>query len=679
MVYGADEIDPWFHVIKGGRERRRADHARHENSILRACVETATRSMVDASGQGGFNSGGPTDGTRRAAKRTGWLSRLGLRRRIMLYVTIGLAIMFGTGTLLDLQSIQRATELVYEERLIRAYTIAGFLQQDFLHAARDAREEGSELLGADAGRRDAATRDLLAHLADVDPFRFFRVTGVWVIGADGRVVAAAGRPSPGPDDDGRAIVSAVARSTGEFVVLPAVSASDAGIAFGSIAVPMPGPGGSGPWIVAVHTVSVNSLAPYVPAAAPPADDPRAQYHLEILGPDGRVLLGIGEDETPGFLSRHASIIESIMAEGKAASLLHRPSPGNGFEPHVMVAVPIASSSFYMILEQPVDVALALPIELQRRLAVITTLGFVATLAVAWVTTGRVVRPVQQLTSAAHHMAAGNLEDPIRVAAGDELGELADSLDTMRRQLRAAHGRLGQANAELEAQVRERTARLGELLREIISAQEEERYRLARELHDETAQTLGALSIALDRARDALPGGVSTAGEQIAEAKAIATRLLEETRRLILDLRPLVLDDLGLAPAIRWYAETHLEDEGVTTTVEIDQLGDRLPKHIEVSLFRVVQEAVNNIAKHAEARRARIRIDFRDALARVEITDDGRGFDAERIVGSSASVGSVGLLGMQERVRLLGGRLRITSRPGEGTILAVEIPMPAKET
>ncbi|MBI2940674.1 MAG: sensor histidine kinase [Chloroflexi bacterium] len=623
----------------------------------------------------GFRSGNWPGATRRAAGRLVWLGRLGLQRRIMLYVTVGLMMMFGAGALVNVQSIQRATELVYDERLIRAYTIEGFLQQDFLHTARDVRAEAPALLAADDRRRDAATRGLLAHLSDVDPFRFFRVTGVWVVDVGGRVVAAAGRPLPGAD--ARAVVSAVGRSSGEFAVLPAVGESDAGIPFATIAVPLGGPGGPAQWAVAVHTMSINSLAPYAPVAGSPANDPRSQYHLEVLGPDGRVLLGIGEDETPGGLSRHASIMGSLMADRRAASLLHRPSPGDAFESHVMVAVPIASSDFYLVLEQPLDVALALPMELQRRLGVVTALGFVATLAVAWVTTRHVVRPVQQLTTAAHRMATGNLEDPIRIAAGDEVGRLADSLDTMRRQLSAAYRQLAQANGELEAQVRERTARLAELLREIISAQEEERYRLARELHDETAQTLGALLIALDRARDALPGGFSTSGEQIAEAKAIATRLLEETRRLILALRPLVLDDLGLAPAIRWYAETHLQDEGVATIVKIDQPGDRLPRHIEVSLFRVIQEAVNNIAKHADARHAWIRLVFRDALARVEVSDDGRGFDAERVIGSGAAVGSVGLLGMQERVRLLEGRLQIASRLGEGTTLTAEIPLPVE--
>ena len=163
---------------------------------------------------------------------------------------------------------------------------------------------------------------------------------------------------------------------------------------------------------------------------------------------------------------------------------------------------------------------------------------------------------------ARRMAQGDLEGPISVSAQDEVGQLAQSLESMRQQLRNAYQRLEETNKTLELEVRERTTRQRELLTKIISAQEDERARLARELHDETAQTLGALSIAMDRTRDNLDETQTEAAERLREARTIAAGLLEETRRLILDLRPMALDDLGLAPAICWYAETHLEEAGV---------------------------------------------------------------------------------------------------------------------
>ena len=125
--------------------------------------------------------------------------------------------------------------------------------------------------------------------------------------------------------------------------------------------------------------------------------------------------------------------------------------------------------------------------------------------VALITTRHVVKPTEQLTGAAERMAGGDLASPISVAAQDEIGQLAESLEEMRQRLRAAYEAVEKTNKELEIRVSERTERLGQVLRQTISAQEDERRRLARELHDETAQTIAALSIALDRARDGLGG------------------------------------------------------------------------------------------------------------------------------------------------------------------------------
>jgi signal transduction histidine kinase len=213
-----------------------------------------------------------------------------------------------------------------------------------------------------------------------------------------------------------------------------------------------------------------------------------------------------------------------------------------------------------------------------------------------------------------------------------------------------------------------------VLRNTISAQEDERRRLARELHDETAQMLAALSIALDRARDDIDPG-SPALMRVLEAKENTTHLLAETRRLILGLRPTVLDDLGLIPAIRWYSETYLATRGIDVAIATDKAPARLPSHIEVAMFRIVQEALNNVARHAGAEHVRIEMRFDDTTVRLLVEDDGTGFDVDRLLNHSGTVSeSVGLLGMQERVKLLGGRLEIRSQPGAGTSVVVEAPV-----
>ncbi|MBI2847297.1 MAG: HAMP domain-containing protein [Chloroflexi bacterium] len=617
-------------------------------------------------------------------------SRLGIQKRVMLYVTVGLVIMFSGFAYVGFRSVQEATRLVYEERLSTAYTTAGVLERDLLHVARDVDEVSTELFMADGERLQAAARSLLSHLSETDPFPFFQVTGVWVLTVDGMVEAVAGDPQVGSSERVGEMVSLAAKAgDSQFVVLPAVSATYGVIPFATVVKQVTDPASSTKVLVAVHTASVNSLAPYVPAAywriAPDTttvveqqDRPEVEYHMEVLDASGLTVLGIGEDERPGEISRHFNAIQNLMVQRRAAAILHEPSSGEDFKPHVMAVVPLGSSPFYVIMEQATDVALTLPMQLRQRVLMVAMLGFVATLLVAWITTRRIVRPTEQLTAAAQRMAQGDLESPIEVSAQDEVGRLAVSLDAMRQQLRDAYWQISHAKEELEVQVKERTARLAEVLGKVISAQEEERQRLARELHDETAQTIGALSIALDRARYGFQDAPPEAVEQMQEAQAIARHLLEEIRRLILDLRPMVLEDLGLVPAIRWYAETHLQEQGVETTVEVEQLAVRLPPHLEITLFRIVQEAVNNIARHARARQAHIRLLFHDSAACIVVADDGKGFNVERVLGPHPSVQSVGLLGMQERARLLNGRLDIRSEEGKGTQITVDVPIPVEK-
>jgi signal transduction histidine kinase len=586
-----------------------------------------------------------------------WRSRIGLQQRIMAYVILGLVLIFGSVAFVGLQSIQQATALVYQQRLTLAYTISSTLMSDFRQVDGDAREEQFGLASPDAAERTQATNRLLSHFNHVDPFRFFSVTGLWVLSADGDVLAAAGSPMPPMDTINTDMFLA-----GDFQVVPPFDPTDRN-AFGAIVGHL-----SGNVLVVVHAQAANSTRDFQPA--PDALQGVDGYHLEVVGRDGRVALGIGNDERPGDMSYHFPMIQPLMGRREAATILHQPGAGDTFEPHVMAVVPVSGTAFYLVLEQPADVALALPIQLEHWLVVLTLIGFLAALALAWITTRHVVRPTQQLTAAALRMAGGDLESPVRITAEDEVGRLARSLESMRQQLRSAYQQLAGANRVLEAQVRERTAQLSRVLQKIISAQEDERARLARELHDETAQTLGALTIALDRARDELDGAHPQTVEQLAEARVMAASLLEETRRIILDLRPLALDDLGLAPAIRWYAESHLDEQGIKTVVEVDQPTRRLPKHVEVSVFRVVQEAANNIVKHARARHVRIRLICRERLAKVVVADDGQGFDT----ASAPPARSVGLAGMQERVRLLNGCMRIRSQPGKGTTIAVQIPI-----
>lgn len=608
-------------------------------------------------------------------------NRIGIQTRIMLYVTIGLAAMFGGFAYLGFRAVGEATQLVYTERLNTAYTTAGIFERDFLHVARDVDEAfaGVGTVAADVLETDSDR--LRRHLAETDPFPFFRVTGAWALTGSGATSAAAGEPRIGSADE-IARVASVAAAMGDapYAVIPAVGHVSEGVPFATVVVRPSRPARSAPLIVAIHAVSINTPSSYdpttywrgAPAAAAGVGRGEAGYHMEILDPSGIAVLGVGTDERPGQESRHLAAVQGIMARREASMIVHEPRPGDGFSAHAMAVVPLGSSRFYLILEQPTDIALSLPMDLRRSVTLVAILGFLAALVVAWITTRHVTGPTEQLTVAAQRMARGDLGSPIRVTAQDEVGRLAENLDTMRRQLRTAYQQVSEANERLEGQVAERTARLTDVLAKVISAQEEERRRLARELHDETAQTIGALSIALDRARHGLGDASPEACVQLEEAQGIVRRLLEDTRRLILDLRPMALEDLGLVPAIRWYAETHLREKGVQTTIDAGTMAAvRLAPHLEVALFRIAQEAVNNIARHADARAATIRLSLAGSSVRIAVADDGRGFDVDQALASPGK--SVGLMGLQERARLLNGRMDVRSKRGTGTELTVEVP------
>jgi PAS domain S-box-containing protein len=231
------------------------------------------------------------------------------------------------------------------------------------------------------------------------------------------------------------------------------------------------------------------------------------------------------------------------------------------------------------------------------------------------------------------------------------------------------------NAELYEEVQNRGALRRQLLQRIVVAQEEERHRIARELHDEVGQGLTALVMQLGAVETALPSGASELREQLAGIRSLTSQTVGEVRRLMLDLRPAVLDDLGLVPAIRWYVESHISPTGIGATVSISGLDEqqRLPRRVELVAFRLTQEAVTNVLRHAKATRITVALERRGEMLEVSIIDDGCGFDtgARRRLGLRSGWG---LVGMQERVSLLGGSLTVASEAGRGTRVTATIPV-----
>jgi signal transduction histidine kinase len=204
------------------------------------------------------------------------------------------------------------------------------------------------------------------------------------------------------------------------------------------------------------------------------------------------------------------------------------------------------------------------------------------------------------------------------------------------------------------------------LRRVVAAQELERKRLARELHDETGQALTSILLGVKALEAAEGEARTTAGAAVRELLAST---LQDVRRLAVELRPSALDDFGLVPAVERLAETFAERTGIAVDVESRLQGDRLPTEAETALYRIVQEALTNVAKHARASRISILITDKDGAVAAVVEDDGRGFDTREPRDAG-----LGLVGMRERIGLLDGRLTIESSEGGGTSVVAEVPV-----
>ena len=230
------------------------------------------------------------------------------------------------------------------------------------------------------------------------------------------------------------------------------------------------------------------------------------------------------------------------------------------------------------------------------------------------------------------------------------------------------------NAHLYQQVQDKDKARQELLQEMFSIQEEERRRIAHELHDETSQVLSSLSANLEVAVGMLPGGTDEVKSILRKAQTLSTNILEETHKLIYQLRPTLLDDLGLVAATRWLIDNTLGTGGIKTGFKVIGRERRLSTKVETTVFRVIQEAVTNIARHARARNAVVALHFKKGAIAVHISDDGCGFGVAEAVSSKERPRGLGLLGMQERVELINGIISILSYPGSnGTKVEIEIP------
>jgi signal transduction histidine kinase len=614
----------------------------------------------------------------------GLVSRLNLWTRLVLVLIAGFVTLFGVFSLVSLRVLDDSTQRILTERQVIA-EIEAQRYDDLLSQAYYELDKATTFAAFNPSAPDLSNENhMLAHAyGRLGSFSL----GVVFLDARGRVVLV-------EPDDGKTIGADYAAFPFIAQVIQTQQRSisdpflDPRTRKPAVAVTIP--------IVDGQQRMLSILSGWIDLTGPSMRTPVEQArklgetgHAELVDDHGMVIAsteGHGDVMLPGdhrqfylrMLAAHQEGVETVPEE-------YGPQAG---EMHVMAFAPLTMTHWGIAVGGTEAETFAPVRALQGAIFFFGALSFVVIfLATLW-GARLLVRPVKALTDAAKRIADGDLSSSIKLGTGGEIGVLADSFETMRAHLQQSHTELTGWSTELEKRVQERTRELEtlyaelqreegarrQLLERVINAQEEERMRVARELHDETGQALTALLMSLDAVEASDSELSESLRERLARTKRLTQDALRNVRSIIFDLRPTALDDLGLVPAIRRFAEQHLEPLGIALALETHAWPKtRLPPSVETVLFRVMQEAINNIARHANAHQARIifEADGVGIIARVQ--DDGEGFDP------ATPRGGLGLVGMRERANLIGGRVEVHSAPGGGTQIEICIPLQKGQT
>jgi PAS domain S-box-containing protein len=255
-----------------------------------------------------------------------------------------------------------------------------------------------------------------------------------------------------------------------------------------------------------------------------------------------------------------------------------------------------------------------------------------------------------------HKTLQNSSAPIRSAEGQIVGAVVVNEDVTER-------------VRAEEALQDSADRLQHLSRRLLTLQEEERRHLSRELHDEFGQILATITLHLQAAKNT---GGGAAQPSLDESIALLQRAGTQVRNLALELRPMLLETAGLDATLRWLAEQYQQRTGIVTQVVGDTI--EVPSELAIACFRVTQEAMTNVVRHARARHVWIELSQSEGRLRLMVRDDGTGFDVGRTLEHAAEAGNLGLIGMRERVEILGGQLTIDSQSGHGTCICVSLPV-----
>ena len=607
---------------------------------------------------------------------------LGLQKRIMLYVALGLLILISGFAFFALRAVDRSSDAILRERLVLAKTVARDVDGLIADSVSQLEITASLLFANPLNDLSAHEESMLQTMSiglGGRPSGLGDPSHVYLTDVTGNTLWEWEKPDGVHVPVEVLLERATEAISGRTTVIESLRLRQAPSTVLVLSTPVVGPGADilGALTVALITRPSN-YALFVPRGTGAGD-----YRLELIDSDGIVVASSNQEDIHQP-TRHLSI-EGALSRERVQGVWRHPPSIEGSRDHIVALAPLESVPWTVALEQIEDAALALPASLRRQIFFLSAIGILAGLVLAWFTTRQVVRPLTRLTETAGDIASGDLDTPVAIQGQDEARALSRSFEAMRLRLKESLEEIESGNRELEARVASRTTELEQrnrehrqLLEKVITAQEDERKRVSRELHDGVGQSLTGLGMALGSVQAEVGHDPDRLRERLETLRSMTSTTIQDIRRVIADLRPSVLDDLGLVQALGWYVENYLEKSGIEATVDTSGSDRGLPGHLETALFRVLQEAMTNIIKHSGAKNVSISIEFADSYIAGKVRDDGRGFDVADVRRREAGRYAVGLLGMEERMNLLGGSLKIDSTPGSGTAIAFHIPLEGVE-
>jgi two-component system sensor histidine kinase UhpB len=400
-------------------------------------------------------------------------------------------------------------------------------------------------------------------------------------------------------------------------------------------------------IVAVGQFSTQSLR--LSALADRFQPPKAR--VLVVNDAARVVYDSNGYRTGTDASSEPGVVEALRGESGVTF-----TPGEADVERVVAYEPLHSAGWGLIISEPWEEVINPLLRTSLLIPLALIPAVLITLAAMIFGARRVIRPLQQLDRQA-----------ARVGRGD-YGALAQPIDGI-----AEIQTLQATLAEMASQIRSYQRSVQLYAAAITRSQEDERARLARELHDETVQSLVALHQRVQMVERALARDPQTAAGKLAELRAMTADALEDVRRAIRALRPIYLEDLGLAPALEALVRGIGAENSLEATFVVEGVTRRLAPERELAVYRIVQEALHNIVRHAQARRVQAIVRFDEVLA-VSVIDDGVGFSVPDRMDALTESRHVGLIGMRERAELIGARLAIRSAPGQGTTVELYLPL-----